>query len=41
VFVPRKAARSRWVVFSLVVTFAAVAAAVAVGYLSTTVSIPL
>jgi hypothetical protein len=37
VFVPRKAARSLWVIASVAVTFVAVAAAVAAGYLSTTV----
>lgn len=39
VFVPRKAARSLWVMASVAVTFVAVAAAVVVGYLSSTVSI--
>ena len=36
VFVPRKPARSLWVMASVAVTFVAVAAAVAAGYLSTT-----
>lgn len=39
VFVPRKAARSLWVMASVAVTFVAVAAALVVGYLSSTVSI--
>lgn len=39
VFVPRKAARSLWVMASVAITFMAVAAAVVVGYLSSTVSI--
>jgi len=39
VFVPRKAARSLWVMASVAVTFVAVAAAIVVGYLSSTVSV--
>lgn len=39
VFVPRKASRSLWVMASVAITFMAVAAAVVIGYLSSTVSI--
>lgn len=39
VFVPKKAARSLWVIASVAITCVAVAAAVAIGYLSSTVSI--
>ncbi len=39
VFVPLKAQRSLWVMASVAVTFVAVAAALAVGYLSSTVSL--
>jgi len=38
-FVPKKAARSLWVMASVAVTFVAVAAAIVAGYLSSTVSI--